>query len=91
MYSNLTILNVNLNASTWTPIVLDKPLASSIVMECRSAVNVKLYIQSQSKYFTLKSGRNLELVVKSLADPIMYAKSSDGNVVLEIFVYESVA
>jgi hypothetical protein len=90
MYSKLTILNVTLNDSTWVPITLDTPLAASVVMECRSEVAVMFYVGSQSEYFTLKSGRNLELDVKSIEDPIMYAKSASGTVVLEIFVYERV-
>ncbi len=85
MYSQNIIANVNLNASTYTGVSLEQTNVITVLVQCRTSVDVLIASSSSpTVYFTLKAGISIEIDVNSISDPIFYAKSGSGNVVLEI-------
>ncbi len=87
MYSSTTVTGVSVTSTGWTTINMGSDLASdSILLQCRSAVNVYLAKSDDpgENYFTLKSGTVLEVNTKGIGNPIFYAKSASGTVVLEV-------
>ncbi len=82
------IAHLDINADTWTEIVLETELSGgSVLVQCRTAVDVLISDNSEpgEDYFTLKSGQVLEVSTSGTSNLGLYAKSSSGSVILEIF------
>jgi hypothetical protein len=87
MYTLNVVSHVDVGEAEWVEVDLSDLLqGSAILLQCRTAVNVKIAKSNDpgEDYFTIKSGQGLEISAGSLDNSSFYAKSSSGTVVLEI-------
>ena len=87
--TDVQIWNFELNATTDTGVMLNTRFVNSLIIQCRTAVDIYLRKeQGDTEYFTIKSGTVLHLDVSNRELVPLWLKSASTTPVAEIIGYK---